>query len=173
MSKLFEITDNNSTPTIVHDAALYRLHVDRLGIHSVANIALHAALLSAVALDLLSIFLVALPFGDSSVYSVLKHLRETADVQLVHHLLAQILFTGILLAVIPLALISKRLLVWRSLQSWNLVGVALQVASAPYIRGCCIFSIVARITLGLCIRAAIADLTFKDAPEEEQLKALS
>lgn len=85
---------------------------------------------------------------------------------------------------------------WRSLQSWNLVGVALQVVSVPYIRyvGACQSHILQGVLHiqhsgqdnirfvavknclplpGLCIRAAIADLTFKDAPEEEQLKALS
>lgn len=135
----------------------------------ISNLALYASLTSALLLDILSVVFVLLPFSDNGLVAALKILGEVGDPLLVQHLYAQLLFMAVLFAFMPISLYKRKTVVWQALQSWNLVGIALQIAAIPYIRGGLLFSIVSRIAIALCIKVIIADLSFVQQAVEQRL----
>ncbi|CDR93949.1 DNA-directed RNA polymerase 2 subunit, putative [Babesia bigemina] len=172
MSKFFQLEERDVVVSSVYGAALYEIYTDRQTLPKLAKVAWYATLLSAFLLDGISILLTLLPFLDQGIFVALQRLGARVDISWAHYFSAQLLFTTVLYAVLPLALLCDRLFVWQSLQSWNLVGFALQLASVQYARCCCVFAFVARAAIGLCLRIAIADLTFKVPADEEPLDTI-
>lgn len=171
MSKLFEITGDIAKPQIVVDTHLYRLHLDRREFGIISDIALCASIISALFLDLLSIILVLLPFCDSGLIHGIQLFSKLDNPELVHHTYAQLLFIAILLAILPVALLIRKLIIWQSLQSWNLVGIVLQASTLPYVKTAFALSVVARLTWAFVIKAVIADLSFDRPVKEQPLKS--
>ncbi|KAK1443852.1 hypothetical protein BgAZ_207280 [Babesia gibsoni] len=121
MSKLFEVTDSSVPSALVSNSSLLHLHIDRLGLLGISNLALYASLTSALLLDILSVVFVLLPFSDNGLVAALKILGEVGDPLLVQHLYAQLLFMAVLFAFIPISLYKRKTVVRLSLYS-NILG---------------------------------------------------
>ncbi|EDO06703.2 putative integral membrane protein [Babesia bovis T2Bo] len=146
----------------VYSNTLLQLYVDRSGLLTISNAAWYATVISAFLLDVVSTLVTLVPYLDSGLLHALKLIGQSGNQRFGQYFCANLLFAAILYTLLPVALLINRLTVWESLQSWNLVGIVIQLSSIPYSMSLDVFALTARIALAFCFKASIADLTFPD-----------